>query len=137
MEKGQKTNIGDAVRSLIMTACLAALIFFGSIMITVGVFNQERVSGGTSLSEILIPLGSGSMATNEHRDTERSITLSMPALVNGQTLETVRPHCRVIEYKSLQINDLTRYSGLSTKASISPEKALEFTLVGAKPSGTS
>jgi len=137
MEIRQTKNIGIALRNSIMIACVAALIFFGSALITVGTIEFNKSDSQTAFTEILIPVNSGSMAKNEHRDSERSMTLSMPALLVAQTLETVKPHCRIIEYKSLRSTEFSRYMRLTTTASISPEKALEFTLVGAKPSGTS
>jgi len=77
------------------------------------------------------------MEKNEPFSPGKSSILAIPAVVVIQNYENLRPESRVIEYKSIQQSDDSRFDNLTTTASISPEKALEFTLVGAKPSGTS
>jgi len=137
MTHRQIKNIDETLRSLLVIAGLLVIVFSSSLMIIISAPEPDNDGGRGSFANIIFPGGPGSMTKNEPFSPEKSSILSIPAVVSVQNYENLRPDSRVIEYKSIYASGVNRYDHLTTTASISPEKALEFTLVGAKPSGTS
>jgi len=145
MRHKQKQDIGHAFRGLVVIAGLLAVVMFSSFLIVVSAPDPDSNEERGAIANIIFPGGAGSMVKNEPFSPGKASILSIPAVVGIQNFENLRPDSRVIEYKSMYNNGISRYDHLTTTASISPKKALaispkkalEFTLVGAKPSGTS
>jgi len=133
----KRNNIGGPIEALMVIAGLLAIILSSSLLIVVTAPDPDNQEEHTAIANIIFPDATGSMEKNEPFSPGKSSILAIPAVVVIQNYENLRPESRVIEYKSIQQSDDSRFDNLTTTASISPEKALEFTLVGAKPSGTS
>ena len=136
MNKKRK-NIGGPIEGLVVIAGILAIILSSSLLVVVTAPDPDNQDDQTTIANIIFPDGTGSMEKNEPFSPGKSSILAIPAVVGIQNFENLRPDSRVIEYKTMHNSDNSRYDNLTTTASISPEKALEFTLVGAKPSGTS
>lgn len=97
-------------------------------------------SGGSQSLEFLgaaAPLGGDyGMTSGDAREEGTAVYLNMPAVIGGSNIDTSRPDTRAELLRFSLKFDLAYNDLLTTAAVISPEKASEFTLVGAKPSGT-
>ena len=137
MTHRQIKSLDETLRSLLVIAGLLVIVFSSSLMVIISAPEPDQEGGRGAFANILFPGSPGSMVKNEPFSPDKASILSIPAVVGVQNHENLRPDSKVIEYKSIQTAGVSRYDHLTTTASISPEKALEFTLVGAKPSGTS
>jgi hypothetical protein len=130
-------TIGTAAKSLVVITGVLAVTLFGVIFVTVSPSEHGCDDGPRAILRVSLPGDEGSMEKSEPAETGKSIFLTIPAVVGGQSLDSKRPDSKIIEYKAPQKSDFSRFDHLTTAASISSKKAMEFTLVGAKPSGTS
>jgi len=144
MENKRKKIVAAGVQSLMVTVSLLAIIVFANSSIVVTSASDSSTTGNKSeLSEIHlkiasnIPSGGNSMTKTEPIGTGRMMFLTIPAFVVVYNVNETKPNSRVIELKTSPKTTIHFVESLSTTASISAEKAMEFTLVGAKPSGTS
>lgn len=138
-------NIDISARVLVITITLIALFVFGNSMIAVTSMAQTeegqtqsaptqcRLVAGVSLPES----SDGSMSKGKPVGGEHSLYFSIPAVAPAYNLDDTRPDGIVIETKSAPKVGFNQRLTVTTTASISASKAREFTLVGAKPSGTS
>lgn len=139
-----KRQINTFVRSLVIVIGLVSMLFVGSASIGIAVSrvdvendSQTAKVGQCFISTFKLPDDDGTMNKNERSSSDKSVFFVIQAVVNGQNLDNIRPNLKMIESLSYHDFDLTPEHISTTAASISPEKAIEFTLVGAKPSGTS
>ncbi len=77
------------------------------------------------------------IAEDGHSNDSYVYFLTLPAVIGGSGADTHRPGTRSVIIKFASDFDFNLRPELTTTAMISPTKAEEFTLVGAKPSGTS
>jgi hypothetical protein len=116
--------------------CLTVVFLFGCSSIIVGITQMENESSRTAFCRILLPLECGSMEKTERPGEGKTFFLTVPALVNFQNPDQVRPNVKSLEFTSQFVVPRNKQNTCSTTASVSEKKAHEFTLVGAKPSGT-
>jgi len=126
-------------RSLLVGLSLLALLFIGTASISISHVHNKKaeLSDYPAFISISLSENSGSMEKNEPIGSDKLKYLNVPAVVGGTNLDNSRPNLKVLGFKNLRTVQLNRRLVFSSLSSISPEKALEFTLVGAKPSGTS
>ncbi len=132
----KKKDIEAGIRVFIISASLGAILLFGFSYVVVNTSMEDESSGPIASCEIIIPGGTGSMTKVEPFGTGKSLLLTIPAVIGGFNLETNRPGQSFLKFITAGSENPGRYANLSTTASISSKKALEFTLIGAKPSGT-
>jgi hypothetical protein len=140
MSRLRKTDITSTIRGVLVGLSVLALLFIGTTSISVthsSAYNKTNQFGHPAFISINFSDDSGSMEKNEPIGTDKLMYLSIPAVIGGTNLDSNRPDLKVLGFKNLRTVQLNRRPAFSTTTSISPEKALEFTLVGAKPSGTS
>ncbi len=144
MDYLRKRQINTFARSLVIGFGLITLLFVGSASISIAVSgaetnadSQTTKTGQCYISTFMLPDDDGSMEKNESSGSEKSIYFIIQAVVGAQNFDNIRPNLKIIESRSYQDFNSVQVHILTTAASISPEKAIEFTLVGAKPSGTS
>jgi hypothetical protein len=137
MDCKSKDTIVAAVRGLFVVGGVLAVTMLGAVSITIGLPEGNCEDCPRAIVRISLPGDEGSMEKSEPADPGKSIFLTIPAVVGGQSLDSKRPDSKIIEYKVPRNHDFSRFDHLTTAASISSKKAMEFTLVGAKPSGTS
>jgi hypothetical protein len=135
-------SINTAVCRLSLSACLVMAVVFGAILDT-GISAQADLADLHNNSDSQKyqadtpdPVGSNSMTGTEPVGKSHDVYITTPALVSGGGFEYRRPVLKAVCYTTLCKSDYSRFSDLTTTASISSKKAHEFTLVGAKPSGT-
>jgi hypothetical protein len=137
-------NVKVIVRGSIVTVAILTLVYIGSVSIGVSFGNSEgepgnadRVSRQLAFVSITLLENADSMEKTEPAGSGKSVYLCIPAMVGGQSLDNIKPDSKIIEYRATEALNVSRFDYLTTTALISSKKALEFTLVGAKPSGTS
>jgi len=140
----RKRLINTLARSAVIAAGLISLIFVGSVSIGIAVSkaefdtdSQTPKTGHCYISTFKLPDDDGSMKKNEPSGSEKSVFFIIQAVVSAQNFDNIRPDLKIIESRTYQDSDPEPVHILTTAASISPKKAVEFTLMGAKPSGTS
>ena len=128
---------------LLLLACFTAVIFIGSTGITIPPETARiaRISNPSaeteSLRDIANPIAGAAMVESEPYGSEKTFFLSIPAVVTGCSLDNSRPDSRnVADIFSESIRPICA-GALTTADIVAARKAAEFTLVGAKPSGTS
>jgi hypothetical protein len=82
------------------------------------------------------PADGNSMEGTERSGKGHDVCITVPALITGGGPECRRPVMKAVCYTTFRETNYSRFSDLTTTASISSKKAHELTLVGAKPSGT-
>ena len=137
MDYNKRQIVSEAAKSISVVAGLLAVVLLSSLLIVISAPPPDKKTGHEAIASVIFPGDQGSMVKNEPLSSGKSSFLSIPAVVGVQNYENLRPNSRIIEYRSPYSAALNRLVYLSKAALISPEKALEFTLVGAKPSGTS
>jgi hypothetical protein len=144
MNYRRKKQISTLARSLVIATGLISLLFVGSASIGIAVMKADKQVGPQApktgrcyISTFKLSDGDGSMKKNEASNSEKSIFFLIQAVVGGQNFDNIRPIQKIIESRSYHDLVSAPVHIQTTAASISPQKALEFTLVGAKPSGTS
>lgn len=82
--------------------------------------------------------GGGSMTKSDSPHSSRTFILTVPAVTSPtNNSDDFRPHTNVIELKMALISDRHDADIISAAGSFSPWKSREFTLVAARPMGTS
>ena len=76
------------------------------------------------------------MTSGDSNGPGSAVYLNMPAVIGGSNVDTSRPDTRAELLRFSHKFDFTYCDLRTTAAVISTEKATEFTLLGAKPSGT-
>jgi hypothetical protein len=144
MDQLRKRQINTFARSLVIAIGLITLLFIGSASISIAVSKVEANgdspatrAGQCYISTFMLPDDDGSMEKNESSESEKSIYFIIQAVISAQNFDNIRPNLKLIESRSYQDLNPDKIHILTTTASISTQKAIEFTLVGAKPSGTS
>ncbi len=94
---------------------------------------QCRLVAGFSLPNV----DDGSMNKGDTPNSEHCLYFTVPAIAGTYSIGDNRPETPVIETRMAPRPVLKKTFCATTTASISAHKAREFTLVGAKPSGTS
>ncbi len=134
---------GSVLYGLILMTGLLTVIILGSVGFIVAPAHNAKaclpksVSSGDAVSIAGLPGNGFSYEENEPRSTEMIFFLTVPAVVGSYSLDDNCPAPKALSGKAFEDVKFRRFDALTTTASISPEKACEFTLVGAKPSGTS
>jgi len=132
----RKNSVENSTRGLLIIISLMAVMFFSSVLVFVGRVDTD--SDSRTFCDIVLPGKTRSMAGEPHDGRNSgSIFLTVPAVVSGYNFDEVRPILRGHVVSDVSRTDSDRYWRLGTVSFISPDKAHEFTLVGAKPSGTS
>jgi len=129
-------------RLSVISVALMAIMLSGSSLITVKSVTQTNTDGTNKTAHLLsfdmnIPIAGNTMADCEPFGTGKTYYYSLPAVISLNNFNDTRPITKIIELRPNRNSDIHISERLSTAASISPKKAQEFTLVGAKPSGTS
>jgi hypothetical protein len=131
---------------LVMVLAMSAIVMLaGSLFSVTGIQLKPVSSEGQASPECRLIAGiafggdaGGSMTKNGQSGSGKTVILTIPAIVSGGSHHVdPRPVTPVIELKTCPKTNLHRSENFSTTACISPKKANEFTLVGARPSGTS
>jgi hypothetical protein len=144
MKLQRKIKIRKMTHSMVVCLSILALLFIGTASVSVrtvdaGAKTETGVKTVTHPAFISISIsdGTGSMDKNEPIGGEKSMFLSIPAVIGGPNPDNNRPDTKAIGFVITRNVDTNCRSTLTTTAFISPKKAHEFTLIGAKPSGTS
>ncbi len=145
MKINYRNSLNECAKATVVLVTLIALFIFGNsmIMVTSDKVDKDdtarhRPTECRLVAGISIPkTGGGSMEKGAPVKTGQSIYFTVPAIAATYSLDDTRPETPVIETKSAPRMDLKHCILSTTTASISASKAREFTLVGAKPSGTS
>jgi hypothetical protein len=140
-----RDRLGEVAKMALVLVTLIALIIFGNsmIMVTSNKCDKDDTAGHQPaqcrlVAGISLPkTGGGSMEKGNPVNPGQSTYFTVPALAASYNLDDSRPETPVIETKSAPRFDLKHCLLSTTTAAISASKAREFTLVGAKPSGTS
>ncbi|HHI02469.1 MAG TPA: hypothetical protein ENL22_02980 [candidate division Zixibacteria bacterium] len=139
-----KYKIVASARIIIIAVALLSIILSGSSLITIRALDPDRTDipktseNKTRLSlDVNLPVGGNAVAGRMPFGSGKAIFYTIPAVFSLYNLNESRPITKATELRPNRNINLHFYERLTTAASISPEKAREFTLVGAKPSGTS
>ncbi|UCD17805.1 MAG: hypothetical protein JSV44_02565 [Candidatus Zixiibacteriota bacterium] len=137
-----QNGVEATIRGLMIAACLLALLLFGSalnivVQVCSGQAEEERSHSYQILSATWIPAENGSMATDEPVGTGKTFYITIPALMGGGGFDYHKPALKAVLHRIAHEVNPNRHAALTTTAAISSKKAHEFTLVGARPSGTS
>lgn len=117
-------------------AAIIAVLLFGFSIVIVGFSSNGQEKGQSAYCKVIFPTEVGSMNKTEPDNDDRSMFLIVPAVINASNIEHIKPPTKAQEFSKIRKIKLGRYLKWSTTTSISSKKAMEFTLVGAKPSGT-
>jgi len=134
---------GSVLYGLVLMTGLLAVIILGSVGIIFAPAQDGKsglpksVSSGDAMSIAGLPGNGFSYDESEPAGPEMIFFLTVPAVVGSYSLDDNCPAPKAVGGKAFEDIKFRRFDALTTTASISPEKACEFTLVGAKPSGTS
>ncbi len=136
MESSKRNTVQSGLRSIISLTVITAILLSGLCLVIVGFSNKSIDKEPTAYCEVFFPTEDGSMDKTEPFSDGKSFFLTVPAVIFAPNVDSIKPSIKDQKFAKIRkIND-SRYIKLSTTASISSKKALEFTLVGAKPSGT-
>lgn len=138
MKPKRKNSLREMTRSLVVILSILALLFISTASVSVSTVDSgAKIETQPAFISISISDGTDSMEKNEPIGDEKSMFLSIPAVIGGPNLDNNRPDTKAIGFViSPSVGTSCRLT-LTTTAFISPKKAHEFTLIGAKPSGTS
>jgi hypothetical protein len=144
MKTKGKNRVKDSIEVIIIAIALLAITLSGSSLITIRSFDSAKtdLSKSAETNKVLsynlnLAIGHNTVAHQRPADQGKTFFFTIPAVVSLYNLNESRPVTPIIELKPNKIIDFHFSERLTTAASISPEKAQEFTLVGAKPSGVS
>jgi len=131
-------------RSIVIVVALLSITLSGSSLITIKSLDSDRSTkpitsqNDFKLSlDVNLPVGGNTVADRLPFGPGKAIFYTIPAVFSLYNLNETRPITKSTELRPSRNINLHSNVRLTTAASISPEKAQEFTLVGAKPSGTS
>jgi hypothetical protein len=141
-----KNGIKDSrisISGLLFLVGLTALIFIGSTGLSLAPetariaristpgYEPETIRNFTNEIEHL------AIAQSEPSGNEKTYFLSLPAVVTNCSLDNSRPGSSNVAFLTSANLGPVCPATLTEAVSVSAEKAAEFTLLGAKPSGTS
>jgi hypothetical protein len=142
MKSGYADRVFMIGRGLVVSWTMAALLLFGSSLISISTGTSADDEQGMEgrLTRITIgaklPDPGKSMSKNNQPPAGKPFLLSTPAVIMSGPTDNARADCWVTDLR----NDFHLSPGNNsintTTAFISSKKAREFTLIGAKPSGT-
>ena len=140
----RKYRIQRLARVMVISLALMAIILSGSSLITINPLDSEKSANmEPSQSDFILsldvnlPIGGNAVADHHPFGSGKAIYYTIPAVFSLYNQNESRPITKITELRPNRNINFHSYERLTTAASISPEKAQEFTLVGAKPSGTS
>ncbi len=145
MSNGHRNITRLENKCLVMALTMTAIMMLAGFLFSVTGIQLKPVSTDGQVSPECrliagIAIGGdteGSMTKNESSGSGKTVILTIPAIVGIASHVAPRPVTPVIELKTCPKTDHHHSEKFTTTAFISPEKANEFTLVGARPSGTS
>jgi len=125
-----------------IAASLLAVLLFGSaldivVLVTADQTTDEPTHSYQVLAEIRIPTDHGEMADRSPESADKAFYITIPAMPGSGGLDNHKPILKAIPHRITSQVANRPMVMLMTAANISSHKAREFTLVGAKPSGTS
>ncbi|MBN2227882.1 MAG: hypothetical protein JW763_11035 [candidate division Zixibacteria bacterium] len=131
-----------SARGLMITACLLSMLLFGSaldivVRVTADQSSDESTHSYQVLAEIRIPTDHGEMAGHSSASTEKAFYITIPATLGNGGVDNHKPILKAIPHRITTRAASRPVVELIAAAEISSHKTREFTLVGAKPSGTS
>ena len=128
---------------LLLLAGFTAVIFLGSAGISIAPEKARiaRISTpaaeAEALRDVANPLENMAIVESEPYGNGKTFFLSIPAVVTNCSLDNNRPYSRnVANISSENLRPICSRT-FTTADIVSAKKAAEFTLVGARPSGTS
>ncbi|MCP4706135.1 MAG: hypothetical protein GY865_16165 [candidate division Zixibacteria bacterium] len=131
-------------RVVVIAVALLSITLSGSSLITIRSLDSDKSSNPVASQpdfrlslDVNLPVGSNGVTDRQPFGNGKAIFYTIPAVFSLYNLNESRPITKITELQPGQNINLHLYERLTTAASISPKKAHEFTLVGAKPSGTS
>ena len=140
----RKYKVLSLARSIVIAVALLSITLSGSSLITIRSLDFEKQDNlKTSQTDfklsldVNLPVGGNTVADHLPFGSGKAIFYTIPAVFSLYNLNESRPITKITELRPNRNINQHSNERLTTAASISPEKAQEFTLVGAKPSGTS
>jgi hypothetical protein len=142
MSQLQEKDRDTTIHGLVLMTGLLIVIILSATGVTIinpsaRAVSSELNSDQTVLPDKTLPKCPGEMADGEPLNSGKVYFLSVPAVVGGCSLDSNRPASRAVSGRIFEYINFGQFKTLTTTALISPKKACEFTLIGAKPSGTS
>jgi hypothetical protein len=142
MNRNRSNKIARAGHGLFLLLCAGCLIFFG-LLANSALISVKEVKSDSSERPICcidikcLPDGDGSMAKGAGSSSGKVFHITIPAVVSGGGLDKRLPVQKIIEIRTSPRIICGQDALFSTAVTACPHKAREFTLIGAKPSGTS
>lgn len=136
METRKKNNVATGAESAVVTLTLLAILVFSSVYVIAGSTANDKDSERHAYCRVVIPGTDGSMTTTEPLQSPNSMFITIPAVIGGQSVDDHRPIQKRIEFSHIRSSYDRPEWPVIAAVEISSMKAREFTLVGAKPSGT-
>lgn len=140
----RKYKVFSLARSIIIAVALISITLSGSSLITIRSLDFEKSDNQKNSAtdfrlflDVNFPVGGNTVAGHLPFGSGKAIFYTIPAVFSLYNQNESRPITKITELRPNRNINLHSKERLTTAASISPEKAQEFTLVGAKPSGTS
>ncbi len=140
----RKYKVQILARVIIIAVALMSITLSGSSLITIRSLNSENaatpINSKTEIKlslDVNLPVGGNSVADRLPFGTGKAIFYTIPAVFSLYNLNESRPVTKSTELRPSRNIYLHSYDRLTSAVSIASEKAHEFTLIGAKPSGTS
>ena len=134
MEMRKKDIIETGVQGVVTLISILSIFLFGSVFLIAGTC-ADKDGESTFYCEVYFP-GQGGMNGTETPAAPGGQLISVPAVIGGSTFDYNRPAQKAISSAPQFRIKINRPECFSTIAFNCPQKAAEFTLVGAKPSGT-
>ena len=136
MDNMNRNNLESSLRLAVSIAVIVAVVISGFSLIIIGFAKSGVEKEQTAYCQVFFPIEDGSMNKSEPFNDDRSFFLTVPAIINISNIDNIKPILKYQKFSQVRKINVGRYIRLSTTASISSKKAMEFTLIGAKPSGT-
>jgi hypothetical protein len=139
-----KYQVYKLARFLVIAVALISITLSGSSLITIRSLDSNKTTHSPFSAtdfrislDVNLPVGGNTVADHLPFGQGKAIFYTIPAVFSVYNLNESRPITKTTSLRPNRNINLYSHERLTTAASISPEKAQEFTLVGAKPSGTS
>ncbi len=142
MTKKHANKVAQAGHGAFLLLCAVSLLFFG-ILANSALVSVKSIKTDSSTHQVCsvdvdcLPGADGSMATSESSSSGKVFHITIPALVSGGGLDKRFPVQKIIEIRTSPRIIRGQFEHFSSAITVCPHKAREFTLIGAKPSGTS
>lgn len=142
MNQYRANRVARASHGLFLLLCVGCLIFFGilanSPSISVKAVKAESSDQRTCSIDInCLPDCDGAMAKGSASAPGKVFYITIPAVLSGDGPGKRLPIQKIIEIRTSPRIIHGQDALLYTAVTVCPHKAREFTLIGAKPSGTS